>query len=130
MFKLAVVIFCAMTFGYAFGRIQQFNIDDLIPVLFIVEKYDEQEKGHITTKYIRIINGDWIKNKNLEEIFSKGGKGLLIPSDKNFSMFFPIEIDELEDKLVFVNSAKKSKLRNHDYIKCRFSNAKLVKKTD
>lgn len=44
MFKLAVVIFCAMTFGYAFGRIQQFNIDDLIPVLFIVEKYDEQEK--------------------------------------------------------------------------------------
>ena len=122
MFKLAVVIFCAMTFGYAFGRIQQFNIDDLIPVLFIVEKYDEQEKGHI--------NGDWIKNKNLEEIFSKGGKGLLIPSDKNFSMFFPIEIDELEDKLVFVNSAKKSKLRNHDYIKCRFSNAKLVKKSD
>ena len=129
MFKLAVVIFCAMTFGYAFGRIQQFNIDDLIPVLFIVEEYDEQEKGCITTKYIRIINGDWIKNKNLEEIFSKGGKGLLIPSDKNFSMFFPIEIDELEDKLVFVNSAKKNKLRNHDYVKCRFSNAKLVKKS-
>lgn len=42
MFKLAVLIFCTMTFGYAFGRIQQFNIDELIPVLFIVEKYDEQ----------------------------------------------------------------------------------------
>ena len=111
-------------------HLEEFSNLTLIPVLFIVEKYDEQEKGHITTKYIRIINGDWIKNKNLEEIFSKGGKGLLIPSDKNFSMFFPIEIDELEDKLVFVNSAKKSKLRNHVYIKCRFSNAKLVKKSD
>ena len=130
MFKLVVVIFCAMTFGYAFGRIQQFNIDDLIPVLFIVEEYDEQEKVHITTKYIRIINGDWIKNKNLEEIFSKGGKGLLIPSDKNFSMFFPIEIDELEDKLVFVNSAKKSKLRNHGYIRRRFLTANRIKKSD
>ena len=126
MFKLAVVIFCAMTFG----RIQQFNIDELILVLFIVEEYDEQEKGCITTKYIRIINGDWIKNKNLEEICSKGGKGLIIPSDKNFYMFFPIEIDELEDKLVFVNSAKKSKLRKHGYIRRRFSNAKLVKKSD
>ena len=83
MFKLAVVIFCAMTFGYAFGRIQQFNIDDLIPVLFIVEKYDEQEKGHITTKYIRIINGDWIKNKNLEEILIQLHIYQLLEREKN-----------------------------------------------
>lgn len=130
MFKLAVVIFCAMTFGYAFGRIQQFNIDDSIPVLFIVEEYHEQEKESITTQYIRIINGDWIKNQNLEEIFTKGGKGLLIPSDKNFHMFFQIEVDELEGKLVFVNSAKKSKLRNHGYIKRRFLTANRIKKSD
>lgn len=83
MFKLAVVIFCAMTFCYAFGRIQQFNIDDLIPVLFIVEKYDEQEKGHITTKYIRIINGDWIKNKNLEEILIQLHIYQLLEREKN-----------------------------------------------
>ncbi len=130
MFKLAVVIFCTMTFGYAFGRIQQFNIDDSIPVLFIVEEYHEQEKESITTQYIRIINGDWIKNQNLEEIFTKGGKGLLIPSDKNFHMFFQIEVDELEGKLVFVNSAKKSKLRNHGYIKRRFLTANRIKKSD
>ena len=119
MFKLAVVIFCAMTFGYAFGRIQQFNIDELIPVLFIVEEYDEQEKGCITTKYIRIINGDWIKNKNLEEICSKGGKGLLIPSDKNFSMFFPIEIDELKARYNAVGMPFNSSLKYWISIQCQ-----------
>lgn len=127
MFKLAIIIFMAMTFGYIFGRMQQFSIDDSVPLLFIVEK-NEQEKDRIIIKHIRFFCGIWITNENLEEFFSKGDKGgLLIQSDKEFSMFFPIETDELKDKHVFVNSVRKSKLKNHGYVKRKFYTAKYVK---
>ena len=89
MFKLAVVIFCAMTFGYAFGRIQQFNIDDLIPVLFIIEKYDEQEKGLRLRGYpsLKRAKGrkrndgrkkDYIRLHGQHLPFSHGGSGVAL----------------------------------------------------
>ena len=127
MFKLAIIIFMAMTFGYAFGRMQQFSIDDSVPLLFIVEK-NEQEKERITIKQIQIFSGNWIKNENLEEVFSKDDKGgLLIPSDKDFSMFFQIQTDELKNKHIFVNSVRKSKLKNYGYIERKFYTAKRLK---
>ena len=118
MFKFAIFMFFAMTFGYIFGRIQQFNIDESVPILFIVEK---KENG-VTLKLLRVISGNWVKNENLK----KDGNGLFISSDRKFSMFFPVETDELKNKLVYVNSAKKSKLRNYGYLKLKFYTANRV----
>ena len=50
MFKFAIFIF-AITFGYIFGRIQQFNIDESVPILFIVEKKKEWSNHQTTSGY-------------------------------------------------------------------------------
>ena len=101
MFKLAMFMFLVMTFGYIFGRIQQYNIDDLIPVLFIVEKDEKDENGGNIIS-LRIINGICVKNEDSED----NGNGLFIPSDKDYSMFFAIESSDLEGKSVSVNNVK------------------------
>lgn len=115
MFKLAMFMFLVMTFGYIFGRIQQYNIDDLIPVLFIVEKDEKDENGGNIISF-RIINGIWVKNEDSED----NGNGLLIPSDENYSMFFAIESSDLEGKSVSVNNVKKHKMKNQNYLELKY----------
>ena len=107
MFKFAMFMFLVMTFGYIFGRIQQYNIDDLIPVLFIVEK--DENGGNIIS--LRIINGIWVKNEDSED----NGNG-----DEDYSMFFAIESSDLEGKSVSVNNVKKHKLKNKNYLKLKY----------
>ena len=63
----------------------------------------KKKENGVTIKLLRVISGNWVKNENLK----KDGNGFFISSDKNFSMFFPVETDELKNKLVYVNSAKK-----------------------
>ena len=107
MFKLAMFMFSVMTFGYIFGRIQQYNIDDLIPVLFIVEKDEKDENGENIIS-LRIINGIWVKNEDSED----NGNGLLIPSDEDYSMFFAIESSDLEGKSVSVNNVTSANMND------------------
>lgn len=126
MFEFAMAVFFAMTLGYIFGRWQQFNIDDVIPILFIIEKEEKSEKKAI--KQLSVVNGNWVKNENSEDAFSKDGRGLLIPSDRNYSMYFPINPKELEGKTALVNSGKRRLLRNSGYLKRKYYTACVVKK--
>lgn len=127
MFKFAIFIFFTMTLGYVFGRIQQFNIDDSIPILFIVEKEEFCMEKKANAEFLRVVNGNWVRIEDMEEIFLKDGKGLLIPSaDRKYFMYFKIETDELNGKLVFVNIAKKRMLKNSRYLKRKYFKAYYV----
>lgn len=124
MLKLALIIFLAMTFGYIFGRLQQYNIDDLVPILFILEN----ESGENDEKTFRVVPGDWVSNDNPDELFSENGAGMLIPSDGDYSMFFNVETDELEGKDLFVNSGKKRHLKNYSYLRRKYITSSKIKK--
>lgn len=126
MFKFAIFIFFTMTLGYVFGRIQQFNIDDSIPILFIVKKEEFCMEKKANAEFLRVINGNWVRNEDMEEFFLKDGKGLLIPSDRKYFMYFEVETDELKGKLVFVNIAKKRMLKNSKYLKRKYFKAYYV----
>lgn len=127
MFKFAIFIFFTMTLGYVFGRIQQFNIDDSIPILFIVKKEEFCMEKKANAEFLRVVNGNWVRIEDMEEIFLKDGKGLLIPSaDRKYFMYFKIETDELNGKLVFVNIAKKRMLKNSRYLKRKYFKAYYV----
>lgn len=127
MFKFAIFIFFTMTLGYVFGRIQQFNIDDSIPILFIVKKEEFCIEKKANAEFLRVVNGNWVRIEDMEEIFLKDGKGLLIPSaDRKYFMYFKIETDELNGKLVFVNIAKKRMLKNSRYLKRKYFKAYYV----
>ena len=116
-----------MTLGYVFGRIQQFNIDDSIPILFIVKKEEFCMEKKANAEFLRVVNGNWVRIEDMEEIFLKDGKGLLIPSaDRKYFMYFKIETDELNGKLVFVNIAKKRMLKNSRYLKRKYFKAYYV----
>lgn len=126
MFKFAIFIFFTMTLGYVFGRIQQFNIDDSIPILFIVKKEEFCMEKKANAEFLRVVNGNWVRNEDMEEFFLKYGKGLLIPSDRKYFMYFEVETDELKGKLVFVNIAKKRMLKNSKYLKRKYFKAYYV----
>lgn len=127
MFKFAIFIVFTMTLGYVFGRIQQFNIDDSIPILFIVKKEEFCMEKKANAEFLRVVNGNWVRIEDMEEIFLKDGKGLLIPSaDRKYFMYFKIETDELNGKLVFVNIAKKRMLKNSRYLKRKYFKAYYV----
>ncbi len=126
MFKFAIFIFFTMTLGYVFGRIQQFNIDDSIPILFIVKKEEFCMEKKANAEFLRVVNGNWVRNEDMEEFFLKDGKGLLIPSDRKYFMYFEVETDELKGKLVFVNIAKKRMLKNSKYLKRKYFKAYYV----
>lgn len=124
---LFAIIF--LVIGYLMGRHHQWSIDDEIPVLFLCKEKEESENDCDQTKTVKedviIYRGEWT---TINECSADAG--VVVPCDDGKYLMLFRDITSVENKEAYVNTAKKHKLNNYDYMMIKLLSARRIKKLD
>lgn len=112
--------------GYILGRYDQWRKDDEIPILFLCKELDQTEEGeHVYIKgEVILVRGEWTEINKPDVYF--GTIQINVPVDEKYAMSFP-NVEVSDNDILMVNTIRKSKIGNQEYVFEQFKNAKEIR---